>query len=380
MIDEANFENNVRSIIKEYLKGSGFTDRKLTDTPIDAFQVVNKKYCDANVTLTALTGDITGTGTGSILTTLATVNGNVGTFGSATQIPVFTVNGKGLITAASNANFNVTSVSVPILSGESLNVGEVVCIKLGTGNNTTQGYQWVNGTAYAVRAAANDTTYGNNVLGMVSTGAAYLGTAQIALAGDMTGLTGLTVGSKHYLDNYSAASSNTFSQATQDANVAVNTNVFTQAITMTESRFDKIILYLKRNGGGGTGVSVSLKRQNTTLETLTVSPPNDNTFAEQTFDFTDIRVYKGETLSLSITSDDAGTNSLYFAYKSGGSVYNGTLSGTGIAAGSDLYFKAYEFTNFGKLNVTPGTRKFKMGQALSATELAESMQELDSQL
>src|ERR1019366_614030 len=45
-----------------------------------------------------LTGGVTGSGTGSFATTLATVNGNVGSFGSSTSIPSFTVNAKGLIT------------------------------------------------------------------------------------------------------------------------------------------------------------------------------------------------------------------------------------------------------------------------------------------
>lgn len=49
----------------------------------------------------ALTGDLT-TVTGALATTLATVNSNTGSFGSATQAGTFTVNGKGLITAASN--------------------------------------------------------------------------------------------------------------------------------------------------------------------------------------------------------------------------------------------------------------------------------------
>ena len=48
--------------------------------------------------ITALTGDVTASGSGSVAATLATVNSNVGTFGSALAIPVFTVNGKGLIT------------------------------------------------------------------------------------------------------------------------------------------------------------------------------------------------------------------------------------------------------------------------------------------
>lgn len=48
----------------------------------------------------ALSGDATLASTGAL--TLATVNANVGTFGSATQVSQITVNAKGLITAASN--------------------------------------------------------------------------------------------------------------------------------------------------------------------------------------------------------------------------------------------------------------------------------------
>ena len=57
----------------------------------------------------ALTGDITTTA-GSLATNLATVNSNVGTFGSTTQVGTFTVNGKGLITAASNASITPANI------------------------------------------------------------------------------------------------------------------------------------------------------------------------------------------------------------------------------------------------------------------------------
>lgn len=50
--------------------------------------------------VTTLTGDVTGSGSGSFAATLATVNGNVGSFGDSTNVAQFTVNGKGLITAA----------------------------------------------------------------------------------------------------------------------------------------------------------------------------------------------------------------------------------------------------------------------------------------
>jgi hypothetical protein len=68
--------------------------------------------------ITALTGDGTASGPGSSALTLATVNSNVGSFGSSTAIPTFTVNGKGLITAASTV-----AVVAPAgtLSGTTLN-------------------------------------------------------------------------------------------------------------------------------------------------------------------------------------------------------------------------------------------------------------------
>lgn len=50
--------------------------------------------------------DATISNTGAL--TLVTVNSNVGTFGSATQVPQYTVNGKGLITAATNVTVTGT--------------------------------------------------------------------------------------------------------------------------------------------------------------------------------------------------------------------------------------------------------------------------------
>lgn len=46
-------KDDILKIIREYNKSSGFTDRKLTDTPTDALAVVNRKY----VTLNGTTGN-----------------------------------------------------------------------------------------------------------------------------------------------------------------------------------------------------------------------------------------------------------------------------------------------------------------------------------
>lgn len=75
----------------------------------------------------ALTGDITASA-GSNATTLATVNANVGSFGSATQVGAFTVNAKGLITAASNVTItpavgSITGLGTGVATALGVNVG-----------------------------------------------------------------------------------------------------------------------------------------------------------------------------------------------------------------------------------------------------------------
>lgn len=67
----------------------------------------------------AITGDLTytspsfdGTSNVTAASTLATVNSNVGSFGSATQVAAFTVNAKGLITAASNTSIQIAESQV----------------------------------------------------------------------------------------------------------------------------------------------------------------------------------------------------------------------------------------------------------------------------
>lgn len=64
-----------------------------------------------------LSGDATGSGTAGLAVTLATVNSNVGTFGSSTNVPVFQVDAKGRILSVTNVPVTaglgtVTSVAV----------------------------------------------------------------------------------------------------------------------------------------------------------------------------------------------------------------------------------------------------------------------------
>lgn len=94
--------------------------------------------------ITALTGDGSAAGPGSVAFTLATVNSNTGSFGSSTSIPSFNVNGKGLITAASA---NVVIAPAGTLSGTTLN-STVVSSSLTSVGTIATGV-W-NGTAVAI--------------------------------------------------------------------------------------------------------------------------------------------------------------------------------------------------------------------------------------
>jgi hypothetical protein len=77
---------------------TGATSGFLKKTAADTYVLDTSTYLTANQTIT-LSGDVTGSGTTAIITTLATVNSNVGTFNNVT------VNGKGLVTAASNVAY-----------------------------------------------------------------------------------------------------------------------------------------------------------------------------------------------------------------------------------------------------------------------------------
>ena len=101
----------------QYLRG----DLSLATFPTNLNQFTNGPgYITGNQSIT-VSGDVTGSGTTSIATTLATVNSNVGTFQG------ITVNAKGQVTAASNQSYLTGNQSITVS-----NTGDVTGSASGT--------------------------------------------------------------------------------------------------------------------------------------------------------------------------------------------------------------------------------------------------------
>ncbi len=121
--------------------------------------------------ITALTGDGTASGPGSSVLTLSTVNSNTGTFGSASSVGTFTVNGKGLLTAAGStaiqiAESQVTNL-VSDLAGKQPSGNYITAL---TGDATASGPGSAAITLASVTTAGTATKVTYNAKGLITSG------------------------------------------------------------------------------------------------------------------------------------------------------------------------------------------------------------------
>lgn len=135
--------------------------------PVSGFMKFNgssSPTADTNTYLTAnqlitLSGDISGSGATSIAATLPTVNSNIGTFQG------ITVNGKGLVTAASNQSY-LTGNQTITASGDATGSGTTsLPLTLGTVNSNTGSFTNANITVNGkglITAASNGSGGGSN--------------------------------------------------------------------------------------------------------------------------------------------------------------------------------------------------------------------------
>lgn len=143
------------------------------------------------VTNANLTGDVTSIGNA---TTLATVNSNVGSVGDSSHVGTFTVNAKGLITAASN-------ISIQIAESQVTNLISDLSLKLSITSAASTYMPFTGGTftgdVQQATAPVNSTSLINKayvdsiIIGVIWVGADADSTSNITLSGEQT-INGIT--------------------------------------------------------------------------------------------------------------------------------------------------------------------------------------------
>lgn len=204
--------------------------------------------------LTALTGDGTAAGPGSSALTLATVNANVGTFGSSSSIPTFTVNGKGLVTAASGSALNAVlsltgTANQVIVSNSTGTVTLSAPQSIGTASSPTFGGITLGALNGNLRATA----------GVVSTGTVSLttevsGVLPIANGGTATSVA--PTAGQMLIGNGSGGYSFVASSSLGASSAAGTIQVFTTSTvtsTWTKPANLKWVIIEACGGGGGGG-------------------------------------------------------------------------------------------------------------------------------
>lgn len=196
---------NGLSIVGQVLSlalSSTVTTGALSSTDWNTF---NNKQASGSY-ITALTGDISASGPGSAAATLATVNANVGSFGSASSVATITVNAKGLTTAAASTAIQITESQVTnlvsdlaakqsttltnthILVGNASNVATDVALSgdATLANTGAITLATVNGNVGSFGSSTSIPSFTVNAKGLVT---AASGNAVVAPAGTLSGTT-----------------------------------------------------------------------------------------------------------------------------------------------------------------------------------------------
>jgi hypothetical protein len=228
----------------------------------------------------------TGDATGATALTLATVNSNVGSFGTATQSSQITVNAKGLVTAA--ANVTVTP-AVGSITGLGTGVATALAVNVGSAGSTV-----VNGGALGTPASGVAT----NLTGTASGLTAGNVTTNANLTGHVT-----SVGNAAVLGSFTKAQ---LDSAVSDGNVlyvgdAPTAHVHAGA-DITTGTVDPARL------GSGSSITTKFLRGDSTWQFI--SGGGDALVASNLDQFADVTQTAGQTLSItSSTTLSGGTHS-----------------------------------------------------------------------
>lgn len=282
-----------------------------------------------------LTGDATAgpaSGSASAALTLATVNGDVGTFGTATQTSTFTVNAKGLITSASNTSIQIAESQVTGLTtdlGLKADLASPAFSGVPTAPTASQGNNsgQLATTSYVDTGLAAKQATGNYITALTGDGtAAGPGSAAFTLAtvnGNVGTFNTLTVNAKGLV----TAASNTSYEVPLTFSTGLTRT--TNTITVNTSQNISTLSNLTTNGfvktTGGTGaLSIDTNTYLTGNQTITLTGDVTGSGA------TSIATTLAATTNSTLTTLSGLTTAASLATV--GTITSGTWSATAIAA------------------------------------------------
>ncbi|TAN17071.1 MAG: hypothetical protein EPN37_07500 [Chitinophagaceae bacterium] len=338
------------------------------------YYVNTQGFLKGNQAIT-LSGDVTGSGTTSIPVTLNTVNSNIGTFGNSTNVGTFTVNAKGLITAASNMpiSFPVTSVN-GFTGAVSLGLNNLNYVTITSPNSGDilqyTGSAWVNasggGLAWLIGGNGNVTS--SNYIGTNSSAyvplifkvnglqAGYLGTPGTSLnvsfgIGSSANFKSIAIGGNTiaalnesvalgYLANSNAFQSIAIGEATTTGQSSV---VIGQGASSNSYQSIAIGASATANGSNNGAIAIgsgsSATAQNSLALGVSASASGQNATAIGTGAIANVAntLILGNGANVGIGTNTPGTNKLYV----NGNVYvAGSITASGAITGSsDIRFK-----------------------------------------
>ena len=224
--------NSASTIIGTTIQATtGFTG-DLTGTAADATILETARTISASGDITWTSGDFDGSENVTGAATLATVNSNVGSFGSTSAIPVVTVNAKGLVTAVTTASI-VTSLTVDGDSGtQNVDLSADDLQFLGTANEIETAVTKVGTDVKVTLGLPDDVTIGNNLSVTGSFLSDDITAATVTINGNLT-VTG--------------------TQTTTDSTVVTIADPLFQVGSNTDDNLDRGVTYLHNDGSAKTG-------------------------------------------------------------------------------------------------------------------------------
>jgi len=243
-----------------------------------------------------LTGDVIGSGTGTFTSTLASTGVTAATYGSATVVPVLTVDTKGRITSASNTAINAGVNSLTAIAGSSnafgatisgttltltpadINNGGVLTagaqiiggaktfsgstitfnndikvngVSIGKGLNNISGNTIIGASAFASNTTGSDNTvFGSNALNKSTTGLLNTVVGSNAMSSaSVTGYSNQAFGYASLLNNTSGYSNNAFG----DSSLYKNTTGYRNVAVGNKALSGQVLYNITGNDNIGVG-------------------------------------------------------------------------------------------------------------------------------